>query len=99
MHSSESGAAGFVAATRRPGFRPATVIRIDYYPYTTRSRTMFGFTARMLGLSIVGLTLCAWVAEAGGEKKEKGVPAVTRDQISTLPTKILKERIPTLPAK
>jgi hypothetical protein len=55
--------------------------------------------APTLGLSIVGMVLCAVDLKAGGEAQGKNAPAVSIEQIPTLPAKVLREQIPTLPAK
>jgi hypothetical protein len=54
---------------------------------------------RTLGLAIVGLTLGAVYLNAGDEAKYKVAPDVQKEQILTLPTKVLREQIPTMPAK
>jgi len=86
--------------TLEPESAKIAVVRLFEKPPLTfrhrRSRTMF---ARILGLAIFGMAICAVDLEADDGAKGTATPAITKEQIPTPPTKILKEQIPTLPAK
>jgi hypothetical protein len=64
-----------------------------------RSRPMFARSIHPVGMAVLGIVIWAISLKAGQADEMGQAPQARKEQIPTLPAKILKEKIPTLPAK